>query len=165
MTMWLPKIELMQESRAPTGAPGARYALATVAVALFGLLSMHGWGSHSGAHSMGAAPQSANVMIPASGPTSHDGSGLRATEPDTTEPIAGHPAGTSSEEPFDENDPGLLGLCLAVLAGLVLLGIALLLANRSVRIPRSWLPAWRPTLFIGRDRDPPDLRMLCVIRC
>lgn len=161
----LPKIELMQDLRAPTGTRGPRYALVAVAVALFGLLSMHGWGSHTGAHSVGATSQSAIAMIAASGAISHDHSGPAANEPDTSEPIvAGHPAGMSSEEPVDENGAGLLGLCLAVLAGLVL-GIALLLVRRGVRIPRTLLPAWQPRLFIGRDRDPPSLGMLCVIRC
>ena len=106
-------------------------------------------------------------MIAASGPISHDHSGPAANEPDTPEPIvAGHPAGTSSEKPLGENGAGLLGLCLAVVAGLLLLlGIALLLAPRGARIPRTLLPAWQPLRFIGRDRDPPGLRMLCVIRC
>jgi hypothetical protein len=31
-------------------APGARYALVVAAVALLGLLSMHGWGTHAGMH-------------------------------------------------------------------------------------------------------------------
>lgn len=160
------KIGGMRDLRAPAGTRGARYALAAVAVALFGLLSMHGWGSHTGAHTMGATSPSANIMIAASGPISHDHSGPAASEPDTSEPIdAGHPAGMSSEEPVGENGAGLLGLCLAVLAGLLLLGIALLLASRGVRIPRTLLPAWQPPRFIGRDRDPPSLRMLCVIRC
>lgn len=162
----LPKIELMQDLRAPTGTRGPRYALVAVAVALFGLLSMHGWGSHTGAHSVGATSQSAVAMIAASGAISHDHSGPAANEPDTPEPIvAGHPAGMSSEEPVGENGAGLLGLCLAVLAGLLLLGIALLLARRGVRIARTMLPAWQPLRLIGRDRDPPGLRMLCVIRC
>ena len=155
----------MRDLRAPAGTRGARYALAAVAVALFGLLSMHGWGSHTGAHTMGATSPSANVLIAASGPLSHDHSGPAASEPDTSEPIvAGHPVGMSSEEP-SENGAGLLGLCLAVLAGLLLLGIALLLARRGVRIPRTLLPAWQLPQFIARDRDPPSLRMLCVIRC
>lgn len=39
--------------------------LAPVAQALFGLLSMHGWGSHTAAHSMAmAAPTDAAVMLP-----------------------------------------------------------------------------------------------------
>ena len=155
----------MRDLRAPAGTRGARYALAAVAVALFGLLSMHGWGSHTGAHTMGATPPSANIAIAASGPISHDHSGPAASDPVTSEPIvAGHPVGMSSEEPIGENGAGLLGLCLAVLAGLVL-GIALLLVRRGVRIPRTLLPAWQPRLFIGRDRDPPSLGMLCVIRC
>jgi len=105
-------------------------------------------------------------MIAASGAISHDHSGPAANEPDTPEPIvAGHPAGMSSEEPVGENGAGLLGLCLAVLAGLLLLGIALLLARRGVRIARTMLPAWQPLRLIGRDRDPPGLRMLCVMRC
>ena len=162
----LPKIELMQDLRAPTGTRGPRYALVAVAVALFGLLSMHGWGSHTGAHSVGATSQSAVAMIAASGAISHDHSGPAANEPDTPEPIvAGHPAGMSSEEPVGENGAGLLGLCLAVLAGLLLLGIALLLARRGVRIARTMLPAWQPLRLIGRDRAPPGLRRLCVIRC
>lgn len=36
----------MQYFRTATRTRGARLALAAVAVALFGLLSMHGWGSH-----------------------------------------------------------------------------------------------------------------------
>ncbi|WP_242498270.1 DUF6153 family protein [Nocardioides glacieisoli] len=152
-------------NRASTRASGAPFALAAVAVALFGLLSMHGWGSHTGAHSMGAMPESANVMIAASDPTRHDHSGRAASAPDTSEQIvAGHAAGWDSGEPVSESGAGVLGLCLAVLAGL-LLGVALLLARRGVRIPRTLLPAWQPPLFIGRDRDPPDLGMLCVIRC
>lgn len=162
----LPKIELMQDLRAPIGTRGPRYALVAVAVALFGLLSMHGWGSHTGAHSMGATSQSAIAMIAANGTIRHHHSGPAASEPDTPEPIvAGHSAGMGSEEPVGENGAGLLGLCLAVLAGLLLLGIALLLARRGVRIARTLLPAWQPLRFIGRDRDPPGLRMLCVIRC
>ena len=160
------KIGGMRDLRAPAGTRGARYALAAVAVALFGVLSMHGWGSHTGAHSMGAAPQSASVRIAASGPVGHSHSAPAPIERDTYEQIAaGHSAGSGSEEPVGESGAGLLGLCLAVLAGVLLLGIALLLARRGVRIPRTLLPAWRPLLFIGRDRDPPDLRMLCVIRC
>ena len=155
----------MRDLRAPTWAPRARFGLAAVAVALFGLLSMHGWGSHSGAHSMGATPQSANVMIAASDSGSHGHSGPAASEPDISGQIAaGHPAGMDPDEPVGESGAGLLGLCLAVLAGL-LLGIALLLARRGVRIPRTLLPAWQSPVFIGRDRDPPSLHMLRVTRC
>jgi hypothetical protein len=154
----------MQELRPLAGASGAPFALAAVAVALFGLLSMHGWGSHTGAHSM-EAMQSANVMIAASDPVRHDHSGRAASALDTSgQIVSGHPVGMDSAKPVGESGAGAFGLCLAVLAGL-LLGIALLLERSGVRIPRTLLPAWQPPLFIGRDSDPPDLRMLCVIRC
>lgn len=156
------KIGGMRDLRAPAGTRGARYALAAVTVALFGLLSMHGWGSHTGVHSMGATP--ASVMSPADSRV-HDHSGPSEREPGASAPVVTDvPAGMDSDEPVGESGATLLGLCLAVLAGLVL-GIALLLARRGFRIPRTLLPAWQPLLFIGRDRDPPSLDMLCVIRC
>lgn len=155
----------MQELRAPAGTGGARCALAAVAVALFGLLSMHGWGSHTGAHSMGATPPSANVMMVASDSASHGHSGPAAGEPDAlAQVVASHPAGVEPKEPVGESGAELLGLCLAVMAGLVL-GIALLLMRRGIRIPRTLLPAWQSPVFSGRDRDPPGLGMLRVIRC
>lgn len=107
MTGWLPKIEPMQELRPPTGKRSPRYALAAVAVALFGLLSMHGWGSHTGAHM--EAVQSANVMIATGDPTRHDPSGPAATAPDTSEKVgAGYPAGMDSGEPVGEGGAGFL---------------------------------------------------------
>lgn len=155
----------MRDLRAPTGTRVARYALAPVAVALFGLLSMHGLGSHTGAHSMGATPPSANVRTAANAPVSHGNSVPTASERDSSQQVvAGHRAGMDSDEPVGENGAGLLGLCLAVLAGL-LLGFALLLARGGIRMPRTLLPVWQPQQFLGRDRDPPSLRMLCVIRC
>jgi hypothetical protein len=155
----------MQGLRRPALERGPSYALAAVAITLFGLLSMHGWGSHTGAHSMRATPESADVLIAATDPIRHDYSGRAASAPDTSgQIVAGHPAGMDSGEPVSESGAGVLGLCLAVLAGL-LLGVALLFKGRGVRIPGTLLPAWQAPLFIGRDRDPPDLGMLCVIRC
>jgi hypothetical protein len=155
----------MQGLRRPALERGPSYALAAVTITLFGLLSMHGWGSHTGAHSMRATPESANIMIAGGTPIHHDYSGRAATAPDTSgQIVAGHPGGMDSGKPVGESGAGVFGLCLAVLAGL-LLGIALVLERRGVRIPRTLLPAWQPLLFMGRDRDPPDLGMLCVIRC
>ncbi len=137
---------------------------AAVALALFGLLSMHGWGSHTGGHTMAMAPASSAVSADSSHATGHGimsgdsskGSGSRTA--DGSAPTGGH------EKP--DGDPGasLLGLCLAILCGL-LLGIALLLARRSLRFPQWMLPTWTRPVFIGRERDPPDLLRLCVIRC
>lgn len=155
----------MQELRAPTGTGGARYALAAVGVALFGLLSMHGWGSHTGTHSLGVTPHGVDVTMASSTVGTLGNYASTASESAVSEQIvAVDPAGKDSEDPDRESGAGLLGLCLAVLAGL-LLGIALLLARPRIRIPRTLLPGWRSPVFIGRDRDPPSLRMLCVIRC
>lgn len=154
----------MRDLRARAGTCGARYALAAVTVALFGLLSMHGWGSHTDAHSMRAAPPSASFLLAASDPGGHGHSGPAANEPDASaQVVAGHPAGMDSDEPVGESGAGLLGLCLAVLATL-LLGVALLLTRRSVRVPRTLLPAWPSPVFVGQDRDPPGLHVLCVNR-
>ncbi len=138
--------------------------LVAVALALFGLLSMHGWGSHTGGHSMAMAP----VGAPASGHVAIHEDHVAASD-------AGHAeTGATNYDAFpqagpDKNpdgDPGasLLGLCLAILCG-VLLGIALLLIRRGIRTPRWLLPAWSHPVFVGRDRDPPDPLRLCVIRC
>lgn len=140
--------------------------LAAVAVALFGLLSMHGWGSHTGGHTVAMAPASSAVSTDSSQAASHghatmtgDGSKESGSQvADRSAPPGGH------EKP--DGDPGasLLGLCLAVLCGL-LLGLALLLSRRGLRIPQWLLPTWTHPVFIGRERDPPDLLQLCVIRC
>ena len=136
-------------------AHGTRLVLAAVAVALFGLLSMHGWGTHAG----GAGAHDMSVMT-AGG---HQDSQLLAA-------TAGHVesgstgAHVSSDVPVDGEGGGLLGLCLAVLSGLIL-ALALFLARRGIRLPRSLIPARPSPVLYGRDRDPPDLLRLCVIRC
>lgn len=113
---------------------------------------------------MGVTPQVANAMT-ASAYTGTHGAAASADDSASSEQrVTDHRAGTGSEEPDGESGAGLLGLCLAVLAGL-LLGIALLLARRGFPGPRTLLPAWQPPVFIGRDREPPGLRTLRVIRC
>lgn len=59
---------------------------------------------------------------------------------------------------------GLVGLCLAVLGGLVL-AFALLLVRRCVPLSRTMLPTIQHPILLSRERDPPDLLRLCVIRC
>lgn len=153
----------MQNLRTATQTRGARLALAAVAAALFGLLSMHGWGSHAGGHSMGAVPQGTNVMVAAGHGGLHALVGIAGDDSAAAEssgPAAGH------QNPAPGNDAGgsFLGLCLAILTGLIL-GFALLMARRGIRILRHLLPTWHNPVIYGRDRDPPDLLQLCVIRC
>ncbi len=160
----LPKIVGMRDLRAPTWAPGARFMLAAVALALFGLLSMHGWGSHAGGHAMAVAPASGAVAMD----TAHGHGHVTMTDHGSTTSHAraadgSAPAGMQ-ENPDGEPGTSLMGLCLAVLCGL-LLGIALLLARRGIRVPRGLLHTWPHAVCVGGDRDPPDLLQLCVIRC
>lgn len=135
---------------------GTRLALAAVAVALFGLMSMHGWGSHAGAHPMGAGSQSVMPVL--------DQVGAHAPTSVAVDDSDGSMAGHQSQAPDGDEGGGLLGLCLAILTGLIV-GVALTLARRGIRILSSLLPTWPSLVRYGRDRDPPDLLRLCVIRC
>lgn len=140
---------------------GARLVLAAVAVALFGLLSMHGWGSHAGAHPAGAAPQGANELIAASHGDPH---ALAATAHESVATASDGPTTGQTQDPGGGKDGSILGLCLAILTGLIV-GFALLMARRDIRVLRNLLPTWPNPVLYGRDRDPPDLLQLCVIRC
>jgi len=140
-------------------ASDTRCALVVVAVALFGLLSMHGWGSHAGMHPAGMTTEGAHPMVTQAPHrlAAHDAEGQAAAD-------AGYRAGAVGDEEPSGGDLGLLGLCLAVLGGL-LSGLALLLLRRGGWIARTLLPSWSATTCRGRDRDPPDLLRLGVIRC
>ena len=154
----------MRNLRTITGTPGARDALTAVALALFGLLVMHGSGIH--AHSTGATPDGENALVtsPHAGPHGH-------AERAATEAASGYAAGGVPEggdlratEPAGDQGTGVLGFCLAALAG-VLVGVTLLRRRRGARIPRTLLPAWTHAVVEGGDRDPPEPLRLCVIRC
>lgn len=156
----MPSIDAMQDLRTATHTGGARLALAAVAVALFGLMSMHGWGSHAGAHPMGAVPGGSTAMMAAGHGGSDDLSAT--TEDESVAPVPG--GATGSQVPGGDGDGSILGLCLAILTGLIL-GFALLMARRGIRVLRHLVPTWSTPVLYGRDRDPPDLLQLCVIRC
>ena len=152
----------MQGLRSATQTRGARPVLAAVAVALFGLLSMHGWGSHAGTHVVGAMPHEVSIVAPSSHGASHRISPMIGDVATDESKIfsTGHATGV----PSDGDGGDLLGLCLAILSSLIL-AVALFLARRGIRLIRTLLPAWPNPVFYGRDRDPPDLLQLCVIRC
>jgi hypothetical protein len=151
----------MQDLRTAARTPGARLVLAAAAVALFGLLSMHGWGSHAGAHPVPAAPHGMSVTSGAGDmlgfPTA---TGHVTTNGESRSPAEGHPTGV----PTDGQGGDLVDLCVAILSGLIL-AVALFIARRGIRILRSLIPAWPNPVLNGRDGAPPDLLQLCVIRC
>ena len=192
----------------PAASPRAeRLALAAVAIALFGLMSMHGWGSHSSqplslpiggaAHALHAnavAADSANTMDDAMdnpwyGPreasvrdapqtlthqamyaAAAGGKPVSVRASQHRDIADQHPTSTGTDDTGEAGRDGhgghggLVGLCLAILAGLVLLAF-LLTRHRGVHPLAAWLPAWPLPVSNGRDRAPPDLFRLCVVRC
>lgn len=138
----------------PAGRPTARGGLfrSVLFLVAIGVLGMHGIDTHGASPSHvsavahGISPVGAQTLT---GPALHVEAGQVAV-------------GT----PRDADGAGsLVGLCMAVLnAALVLL--VLLWTRRRVPSLRVWLDR-RQTLRLpyGRDRDPPSLAHLSVMRC
>lgn len=142
----------MRTTRTIARKPRTRVTFAAAALALFGLLAMHGWGTPGSAHhGATAAPE-----MPAMSASTH------TVSVDDTRVPAGHSEHRSDDPPG--HSTWLLGLCLALLAGL-LLGLALLFGRRRVALPDTMLPRFVKPPLLTRDRDPPDVLRLCVIRC
>lgn len=137
------------------------------ALALFGLLSMHGWGTHAGMHAEASHSLSHVALLHGDDhasvhATSHGGQqaagDAAAVDADTVSCDNG--CGGSGSD----GGMGLVGLCLAVLGGLVL-AFALLLMRRCIPLLRTMLPTFQHPILLSRERDPPELLRLCVIRC
>ncbi|WP_246159591.1 hypothetical protein [Nocardioides antri] len=142
--------------------------LVVAALALFGLLSMHGWGTHAGMHA--GTSHSPTHVAPTHG---DDHASVHATA------HGGQVAGAAAAMAVDahtvscdngcggsgtDGGMGLVGLCLAILGGLVL-AVALLLLRCCIPLLRTMLPMFRHPVLLSRERDPPDGLRLCVIRC
>lgn len=162
----MPSIKIVRNLRDIAGTSRARYALVVAALALFGLLSMHGWGTHAAMHAEAS-------HSPAHGALPHDedhASVLTTSHPGqvASEAAAMDADAVGCDNGCDEPGPGggmgLVGLCLAVLGGLVL-GLALLVLRRRIRLLRAMLPTFQHPVLLSRERDPPSLLRLCVIRC
>ncbi len=159
----LPSIDVVWNRRSIAATSRARCALVVAALALFGLLSMHGWGTHAGMHA-----ETSHTPAHAALPHGDDNGSVLATS--HRGQAAGHATGMgadtiSCDNGCDGSDGmGLIGLCLAVLGGLVL-GLALLLLRRRIPLTRTMLPTFQHPILLSRERDPPDLLRLCVIRC
>jgi len=148
----------VQNLRGITGAAGKRHALLVAVLALFGLLSMHGWGTHAGMHPE-PSHNATHALTPMDAVSHHAGTTDSAT-------VAGHDDAVCNECNGSGSGSGmeLIVLCLAVL-GTFVLALVLLLLRRGVRLLSATEPVWRPIALFSRDRDPPDLLRLCVIRC
>jgi Family of unknown function (DUF6153) len=123
--------------------------------ALAGLFAMHGLSDHG----MGGPDALATVGGSA---MTHDAGAMT---------VAGHGSGSAAEPsdrlPIeDHHDMGLVGLCLAVLVAVLLIGWSVW--RRGLRPLRAWLPHWPPTgmtLLRARPLRPPDLLALSIQRC
>lgn len=128
--------------------------LAVVATALLGILSMHGWGTHTAGHL--ATDAAVHVGGAVSSQSPHDSAMLRDAT-DAPEVAPAMPGGTQ------DSAVSTLGLCLGLLGGLLLYAI---LRLRAVRQWSCWGVEHRgPPRVQSRDPDPPDLIRLSVIRC
>ncbi len=163
----------MLDVRSAAGFAGPRLVLVAAAVAIFGLLSVHGWGTHAGMHNDAShashASHASNDVAPLNGaadvPGVEPAQRTHAAAEGATQSRVG---GVVCVDGCGGVDPGvgmgLLGLCLAVL-GTVMLAFAVLLRRRCIPLLRTMRPAyWYPALP-SRDRDPPDLLRICVTRC
>ena len=129
--------------------------LLVFAGALMGLFAMHGLSDHGAAsHDMRAA------MNPAVTAISHAGHAANAAVGETGDALTG------TAEPPGEQSPGMAmaGLCLAVVAGAVI-GFLLLRQHRAVVfMPPTPLALVAARPSAPRDRDPPCLFELSVLR-
>lgn len=139
----------MQPTHAQPKPARTRGVLLVAALALFGIFAMHGWGTHgTTAHADGMP------MVGVAAPTDSDQLAVEAC----------HCADTAGAVHESKHTPGMLALCLAVLAGVLAMAVRLFLTRVTWaavgRLACAQLPV--PT---QRDRDPPHLFTLCVIRC
>ena len=122
--------------------------------ALMGIFAMHGLSDHGASSHDMSAP-----MNPAVTMTKHAGHAAEAALGATDDTLTGSAA---PEEP--SSGMAMAGLCLAVLVGAVV-GLLLLRPHRAVVFVRPvslTLVAARPSA--RRDRDPPCLFQLSVLR-
>lgn len=144
----------MAPTRVPTMSLRSGRTLLVVTISLFGLFAMHGWGTHgTSAHGSAGMPR---VSAAAERTSVH----LALHEHSDSS----HPGDTNGSAPAPGHDTGLLALCLAVLGAWIAIVVPLL--RRHVTLaPPAQLRYGPPAAPRIRDRDPPDLLALGVIRC
>lgn len=128
--------------------------------ALFGLFAMHGLGDHGAApHEMHAAAM-APVIAAADPP--HGAHAAHASHTGASDELPAKPSAAAPDSPG--SGMWMAGLCLAVLVG-ALIGFLLARPQRVAVFNRSNALAFVPARPSGRrDRDPPCLFALSVLR-
>ena len=148
----------MPTALAPAGRGDPhRLLVAVLFVVLAGVLGMHGWGSHGVA---GAGHTTSGHHSGVTAEPEHRGVTIALTVGDGRATAAPAPTGSRHSSGM-----GLTDLCVAVLSGL---GFVVLLLLRSRRpLAAALMPTLRPwhsPTLRGRDRDPPSLARLSVLR-
>lgn len=133
-----------------------------VAVALFGLLTMHGWGVHAGDHGSASMP---GLAAPAMG---NPDVALHA-EPHGGVVVVDDQMSGSEEAPHGGKGAGsslgLVSLCLAVVALASMVVCLIFLARRRLGGRELSRVRGPQVVSLIRDHGPPISLRLCVIRC
>lgn len=128
-----------------------------------GLFAMHGLGNHgTGSHLDTAQPVSADLSAQLGMHGSfHSASDVQESAPTSSGTPGLGMSQHSSPDPMGE----LVSMCLAILLG-VLAGFAAALLGHLERRPLARAARTvQSTVIVGRDRDPPCLVRLSVMRC
>lgn len=130
------------------------------AFALLGLFAMHGLGGH-GAHQVGPSEThhaSSDESPGAAHLTAHDCAGACAADGITAHPVLGSGSGG--------DDLLVMALCLAVLAAGAAVAAVLARGRPSLALLQPPRSAGGPAVDrSARDRDPPSIHALSVLRC
>lgn len=128
-----------------------------------GLFAMHGLGTHwTGSHPETAQPVKANASIHLTAQrTLHS-----ATEgPESVSTSPGVHGSATSELSSSGSMNELISMCLAIVAGALAGFTATLLCHLKRRPLERTARSVQSFVIVGRDRDPPCLVRLSVMRC
>ena len=130
---------------------------------LGGIFAMHGLGTHgTGAHAEMEQPAmsnaSAHMDISGAGHPAHVVPESESTSSEDLSWVVGEPAGSGSMT-------GLMAMCLAILGGVLAGFVALFMRYRCRRPLMRAVRQVHALVIASRDRDPPCLVRLSVMRC
>jgi hypothetical protein len=139
--------------------------------ALAGLFAMHGLGTHGVEMPAPAMVHSSTVDTVGTHGDASYGEAMHGEASYAGRHIPGAGQGVAETQQASAPAEGsgamsMIGLCLAVLTGALLLLGALLVRHHGRRVPASWHPALRARFTLrAREHAPPCLAQLCILRC